>query len=121
VGVEDSSWRKGIPYKRDLMMSETREKSKIKKLSKGRVTRSPEVVFMLKEFERVGGKRLIKERVKDMFRRETEKKGERLINSIMGIYLSGGKRLEDVELLRRDGGLERIMGSGEFYLANRLG
>ena len=82
------------------MMNEKKKKIKFRNRLKGRVTRSPETVLMLNEFEKTGSGEILKRILCGVFKRARTEKAVRMINSMPGIFLSGGKRTDDIEILR---------------------
>jgi hypothetical protein len=100
-------------------MKEKQKKIKIDKLRRGKVTRNPELLIFLKLFKETGGYELLKGEIKKIFKRKKERRAEKVINTVMGLFLSGGKSISDIEIIKRDSGLLRILGEGVLYSANR--
>ncbi len=55
---------------------------------------------MLNEFEKTGGGEILRRILGGIFKRARTEKAVRIINSMPGIFLSGGKRTDDIEILR---------------------
>ena len=104
----------------EKIMKEKQKKIKAAKLRRGRVTRNPELLILLKLFKETGGYGILKREIKKIFKRMRDKRAEKVVNTMLGLFLSGGKSISDMEILRRDSGLLRILGEGLFYSANRI-
>ena len=96
-------------------MQQKLKKIKVEKLTKGTLTRNAELLVLLTLFKITKGYKIIGKYIEGLFKREKGKRAEKVIYSLLGLYLSGGKNIQDLEILHKDEGLEKILGGKYFY------
>lgn len=101
-------------------MQQKLKKVKIGKLTKGTLTRNAELLVLLTLFKITEGYKIVGKYIEGLFKRDKEKRAEKLIYSLLGLYISGGKNIQDLEILHKDEGLEKILGDKYFYSAAAL-
>jgi len=113
-------WVKKFKKRVIKMILVNEKKIKIAKLKKGRITNHPEVVLMVNLLKQINAYRMISRAMGEVFLKKKEKRIIRFVDSMIGIYMTGGKSITDIDILRLDGGIERIFGEDFFYSSSRL-
>ena len=101
-------------------MKQKLKKIKLEKLTKGSLTRNPELLVMLYLFRITGGYKIIGKYIEGLLKRGRKKKAEKVVNSLLGLYISGGKSIQDLDILHKDEGLERVLGGKYFYSPSNM-